>query len=885
MNSALSIKKLFNWFIHYPLPLVMAMLTAATALLFYFEYRREEQRLIAANRTAFDERLNSLEMAVEQVVTALSLASNRAYNFWPATPDMKKPTVNVSFFYSEEGDYFSADSDEGLAGNVFGAGKTTGRSADFTADLTLAVNLLPWFQAAKEESDAIVQSYLVTNTKICSSYPAISPEAVLSFGGSDMTSAFAKFYEPHQGRQNNPQRQPYFLDPYIDRTGQGLIVTYAYPIYSGDRFVGVIATDISLAFIQSYVRKIGGLDARLMLVDQNGMVLADSEQPEAILDPLTRRLPEQLKGIQQYLSQGKSSDKINRFYVTSGKLQSAPLSLIQIIPSSALSKSLLLSQVTFSIGLLVLIAFVSITHFAIRKRRLEGALRESELRYSEVFNATGDAIFIHDHATGKILEVNRAFEKLFGFSREEAPKLQIADLSLNEFPYRQADAIEMIWKSHNDGPQTFNWRSRRKDGTLFWTEVSVLTSRIGGHNRTIAVVRDISDRKHAEEEKKKLEGWLIQSQKMESIGTLAGGIAHDFNNILSPIMAYSEMSIMDLPDESSIKQNLYHIQKAGERARDLVKQILTFARKREKERIPLKVSLIVKEAVKFLRSTIPSTIDIKYDWQTEEDTVLADPTQMNQIVMNLCTNAAHSMRQKGGVLEVILQDEHLGANEAAQYTHLSLGHYLRLSVKDTGSGISSDILDKIFEPYFTTKDTGEGTGLGLAVVHGIVKSYGGDISVESKVGIGTTFHVLLPLVETEIPDISDVKADLPTGDEHILLVDDEEEIVKIERLMLERLGYRVTALTSSIETLEVFSDNPDKFDLVITDMTMPNMTGKELSKKLLNIKSGIQIILCTGYSEQINEKIAKDIGIRALIMKPLAIHELANTIRNVLDKN
>jgi PAS domain S-box-containing protein len=385
-------------------------------------------------------------------------------------------------------------------------------------------------------------------------------------------------------------------------------------------------------------------------------------------------------------------------------------------------------------------------------------------------------------------------------------------------------------------------------------------------------------------EQKELENQLQQAQKMESIGTLAGGIAHDFNNILSPILGHSELAMMELPPDSQVQRNLRYIFEAGKRARDLVKQILTFARRREENRIPLKTSLIMEDAIKFLRSTIPSTIDIQYDFKTEQDTVLSDPTQMNQIVMNLCTNATHAMQEKGGVLAISLSDEYIGSDEINQFTGLTPGHYLKLSVSDTGSGISTDIMDKIFEPYFTTKGPGEGTGMGLAVIHGIVKNYEGDIAVESEIGKGTTFHVLLPIVDTEVSLTVEPKFELPGGEERILCVDDEKAAVDTIQLMLERLGYKVTARTSSIEALEAFRNNPNRFDLVITDQTMPNMTGKELAKELMSIRSDIPIILCTGFSEQIDERSAKERGISAFVMKPIVMRQIARTIREVLDK-
>jgi signal transduction histidine kinase/ActR/RegA family two-component response regulator len=430
----------------------------------------------------------------------------------------------------------------------------------------------------------------------------------------------------------------------------------------------------------------------------------------------------------------------------------------------------------------------------------------------------------------------------------------------------------VVWEGRN--PITQSWYINY-DRAIKWVD---------GRTVRLQIATDITQLKELQEKQLRAEAQLRQGQKMESIGTLAGGIAHDFNNILSPIMLHSEMAMMDLPPENPVQHNLGHIYKAGERARDLVKQILTFARKSEEDRIPLKTSLIVKEVVKFLRSTIPSTINIQYNFKTEQDTVLADPTQVNQIVLNLCTNAAHAMREKGGLLEINLIDEYAGSGEKNNSVELNPGHYLKLSVSDTGSGIASDIIDKIFEPYFTTKGPGEGTGMGLAVIHGIVKNYGGDITVESEVGKGTTFHVLLPNIGAEVLPVIEPETQLPGGRERILFVDDEKAAVDAMQSILERLGYNVTAITSSIEALEAFRHHPEAFDLVITDQTMPNRTGKELAEALASIRPDMPIILCTGFSEQIDERKAKTMGISAFVMKPIIMRDIANTIREVLNK-
>jgi CheY-like chemotaxis protein/anti-sigma regulatory factor (Ser/Thr protein kinase) len=316
------------------------------------------------------------------------------------------------------------------------------------------------------------------------------------------------------------------------------------------------------------------------------------------------------------------------------------------------------------------------------------------------------------------------------------------------------------------------------------------------------------------------------------------------------------------------------IYSSAERAKDLVRQILTFARAREEKKIPLRLSLILKEALKFLRATIPSTIEIQHILKTGRDTVMADPTQIHQIVMNLCTNAAHAMKDTGGRLTVSL-------TEACEVP----GDFLRISVKDTGKGIEPGILERIFDPYFTTKGPGQGTGLGLAVVHGIVESCGGRIDVESEVGKGTVFHVLLPVVDSDVSLNEDVGAEAVGGTERILLVDDEDALLKILRRMLERLGYRVTAANNGSEALNLFRLAPSSFDLVITDQTMPGLRGSDLAGEIIAVRNDIPVILCTGFSDQIDEASAFEMGIRAFVSKPVVMHEMATRIRESLEQN
>jgi PAS domain S-box-containing protein len=382
-----------------------------------------------------------------------------------------------------------------------------------------------------------------------------------------------------------------------------------------------------------------------------------------------------------------------------------------------------------------------------------------------------------------------------------------------------------------------------------------------------------------------LETQLRQAQKMEAMGTLAGGIAHDFNNILGAIIGYTELVQMDVSEGGRVGSHLRQVLKAANRAKDLVKQILAFSRQSDEEEKPVQLGPIIRETLKMLRASIPATIEIHQDIREESGTVLVDPTQIYQVLMNLCTNAAYAMRERGGILGVSLQDLRLDADTALQYSDLKPGPYVLLTVTDTGHGMDQTVKSRIFDPYFTTKDKGVGTGLGLAAVHGIVTRCGGTVVVDSEPGEGTTFDVFVPRIETQAAGETQPLESLPRGTECILFVDDEEALIDIGRQMLERLGYQVCAIANPVEALEVFMKQPGEFDLVITDQTMPHMTGEMLGKEIMRIRSDVAIILCTGYSELISDTRAKALGIREFVMKPLVIHDLARTIRIVLDKD
>ncbi len=396
---------------------------------------------------------------------------------------------------------------------------------------------------------------------------------------------------------------------------------------------------------------------------------------------------------------------------------------------------------------------------------------------------------------------------------------------------------------------------------------------------------DITERKRAEEEKDELKERLRQGQKMEAIGTLAGGIAHDFNNTLAGIMGYTELSLLQNQDNIILHSNLKKVLNAAERGKALVMQILAFASPTAQNRKPLDIRLAVADIYSFLKSTLPATIHIRQNIQVKSGTISADPTQIQQILMNLCFNAAYAMRNKDGVLEINLTEEDLDQKDIVSYPELKPGAFVRLTISDTGHGIDQEDIDRIFDPFFTTKGPGEGTGMGLSIVHGLINNHDGAIRVISKPGEGSTFQIFFPKIEEEAVTITDIFKPVSntTKDTRILFVDDEEDIVTTHKEILEHHGYKVIAHTSSIEALKIFRAQRDEIDLVISDMTMPGMTGEDLSKKLLQIRPDIPIIVCTGFSERISQKKAKEIGIREMLMKPLSENQLTETIHNILD--
>jgi PAS domain S-box-containing protein len=481
-------------------------------------------------------------------------------------------------------------------------------------------------------------------------------------------------------------------------------------------------------------------------------------------------------------------------------------------------------------------------------------------------------------ADGRYKYVNPKFKELFGYPMEEIESGREWFRKAFPDPQYRRQAIGSWTNSHGDSdmgevhPRTY--KVRCYDGTDKIIQFRPVTMRGGDQ---FVIYEDITERKQ-------LEAHLQQAQKMEAIGTLAGGIAHDFNNILAAILGYGELLAFDMQKDTCAWQNLQAILKSTHRAKDLVGQILAFSRQNELNLMPVQISSIIKETLKMLRASLPTTIEIRRKIETTDGIINADPTQIHQVLMNLCTNAAHAMRDKGGVLEVTLSRIHLDQAKQLPHPDLQTCSYLKISVSDTGHGMTTGKLKRIFDPYFTTKEAGQGTGLGLAVVRGIIKAHGGAITVESSPDKGSLFEVYLTEIQEEISPQSKTVQAYRTGRETILFVDDEQALVTMSEQMLDLLGYHAVTRTSSIEAFELFQHDPYRFDLVITDMTMPNMTGEKLAGKILEIRPDIPVILCTGYSEQITEQRARDLGISAFVMKPMVMKELANKIRDVLDK-
>ncbi len=517
-----------------------------------------------------------------------------------------------------------------------------------------------------------------------------------------------------------------------------------------------------------------------------------------------------------------------------------------------------------------------------RKQAQEEILR-TKVFLENIFKTSVDGIAVTD-AEGTFTMVNDSMEKLTGYSSDELTGMHSSELGRNEENEisRGKVMIEKLYKNGFVDNYEHIWKNKEGDDVNVEMNMALIKDPAGEVIGAVSIARDIRGRKKALAEKERLEEKLRQSQKMESIGTLAGGVAHEFNNILSGIMGYTEIARDDAPEESPVGESLDIILKLSNRAKNIVKQILTFSRKGNKEQKLIQPHLIIEDSLKVLRATIPTTIEIRTSIDEQSGTIMADPTQINQIGTILCINAAHAMEDTGGVLEIGLTRVMLDAQDVIPYTDLKPGEYVKLTVSDTGAGIGSETIDRIFDPFFTTKEVGKGTGMGLAVAHGIIKDHGGEIAVASKLGEGTTFTVFLPKIEAK-SETAKIDDDIQTGTENVLVVDDEDHLVFLMKTILGRLGYKVTAMTSSLEALELFKKDPQRYDIIITDLTMPNLTGDRLASEVTAIRPDMPVIISTGYTDAVDSEKVKQSGIAAFIAKPYQKQDLAKTIRLILD--
>jgi len=574
------------------------------------------------------------------------------------------------------------------------------------------------------------------------------------------------------------------------------------------------------------------------------------------------------------------ANQLEKFHIDPSRLPVGSI-IINNQPSYFTRNRKLIVSAVSVVSVLIIIIFLLVLNIRSRKCA-EKELSVSERKYRNLLESISTVPWEMDVKSCKYTYMGRQIEQILGYSVDSWKDVHswVARIHSED----KKEAVEFCEIETRKGlDHDFIYRAIHLDGSYRWIRniISVVTGD-DGPEKLIGFMYDITKQKDLSLEKEKLEARLVQAQKMEAIGTLAGGIAHDFNNILAAILGYTEMAREDVTAGSRIEDDLDKVLIAAHRAKDLVKQILSFSRHAEIERIPLKIQPLIQEGLKMLRSSIPTTISIIENIDSQNGTILANPTEVHQILINLCTNAYHAMQDDGGVLSVTLKTIIIKAGQQKMDLHLNPGEYVELTISDTGVGIGPDIIERIFDPYFTTKEIGKGTGMGLAISHGIMKNHGGMIAVESTLGKGSNFHVYFPVIKRAVLPLKQEKEEVPRGTERILLVDDEELLAAMGRAMLERLGYHVTVERNSLEALYLFQNNPDEFDLVITDQTMPDMTGVELARRMMQIRTDIPIILCTGYSNLIDGDSAKSLGIREFALKPLTKRGIAGLIRKAL---
>ncbi|MEX0830349.1 MAG: PAS domain S-box protein [Nitrospirales bacterium] len=517
----------------------------------------------------------------------------------------------------------------------------------------------------------------------------------------------------------------------------------------------------------------------------------------------------------------------------------------------------------------------------LERKRAQEDLENSQIQYRGLYDQT-PLIYLTVNPQGTILSVNHYGATLLGYAIKELLGTAVFSVVHPEDRGLFQSSIQKNMQGATKGAIA-EYRNVKKNGTILWVKATIQApDQFPGPRVLLLSCEDITERKQAEAALAISEQQLRHTQKMEAIGTLAGGIAHDFNNILGAILGYSELALTQAKQEPKLTSYLGEVLTAGHRAKELVKQILAFSRRSDHEREAVDLNVMVQEALRMVRATLPTTIDIRSTFTMDSAVVFADSTQMHQVIMNLCANAEQAMREHGGVLSLMVSSTEVAEPSSQEFPELNPGTYLQLLIQDTGQGMSRDVLERIFEPFFTTKALGEGTGLGLAVVHGIIVGHGGHIAVSSEIGQGTTFTILLPRLDVVLPDQSPNALDCPQGTGRVLFVDDEDVLARWGEQVLTHLGYTVVAKTNPHEAVELFRSQPYQFDIVVTDQTMPTMSGETFAKTLLEIRPDVAIVLCTGFSHTMSEEKAKQLGIKGFLMKPVNGDLLAKTLQDLL---
>lgn len=698
------------------------------------------------------------------------------------------------------------------------------------------------------------------------------------------TAKDREYFQTLQQSQGDPI---YISLPHQGRNSDKLLLRLARRINTPDGdFDGVIFAAIEVERITEFFRAMNlgpkssatliGTDKRIRARSSYGRLGPGQDMSES---RIWRELEESPVG---FYKQTSVVDGITRYYAYR-KLAEFPLIVaigVSVVDIAQASIQLELPVLVIAVLATLVIITIMMTLMT-REYLLRHKVQTGETRLRTIVESVDEGIVTIDES-GYIESFNSAVQRMFGYEPDEVLGQNVAMLAAEPHRSRHAQYLRNYLTTGQGkilGQGSQEVRAKHKDGTVFPAELSIAEMRLGRRRLFVGVIRDATERTRLEEQ-------LRQAQKMEALGTLAGGIAHEFNNLLASILGFTELATYDIPPTTPAYERLQNVLTAGNRAKDLVQQILTFSRHNDQRRQRVALPALVEESLRLVRASVPATIGIESHIAPDAGAVLADPTHLHQIVINLCANAGHAMRQTGGTLEVRVTRLEMDTTFTAPHTLLQPGSYVRLTVHDTGSGIPPEVVERIFEPFFTTKGVGEGTGMGLSIVHGIVTSYGGAITVESTPGVGTTFAVYLPRAADTTEDTPAQPVDaLPQGEGCILLVDDEKAVAEVEAALLTRLGYEVVICTSGPEALDTFRATPQRFAAVVTDQTMPAMTGEHLARGLHGIRPDIPIVLCTGFSHVIDAGKAHAMGISAFCMKPLTMQEIGRTIQDVLDKH